>query len=597
MRWRLIVLIASLPLIAAQSAHTQEAPLPACAVACSVNPFTAPAGCDCNAPGGEAPPPVEVPAPAAPATDPSGSSEQPAPVEPGVPACQLACSVNPFTAPPGCNCVNIAIGGGGGGTAGPGPSGPSTESVWEDGLLSVGEILDYMEALYRQRIAGVQHYYYLERMVVGQQQAYLPQNGFTFVPVTYTPQTPAQSAAGAQAPIQGVDTLLTVVKELEKVDRDGHPAMKVLTPQEAAQRAVNDAEIMAQASAEEAAAARALANDPSLFFGALAGIAEAFGAGAIGGELESAQVEMQAQLGTEQEDDSLFAEDVVGELMELKQIQDKEVLASIEAGSTGPIDSRRLYLGHYSRESLRFVQGPRCASRVGCSLAEIENYVRSVLGVDPDQIEELAGQSTNPLNTANFLLGNIICIVWRPSVEALEGFQMPSEPLQEETGAGPATINRATAAELWLPISRDLMPQLWGGGSQDPLLGEGNHDRPLRMKVVLASPTPSGFETTVLDRVYDDHHLVETAAGPPLFEPHKIRQEFARGLCPQSTEDPDAILANLLNIFGGNGGQEALTEGCIFDHRFVSDTYRKDFIVNGDWLNPQDKALLASQPW
>ena len=110
MRWRFISLIASLLVITVQSAQTQEAPVPTCAVACSVNPFTAPASCNCGATGGEAPAdtpvPVETPTtPAAPVVaEPSDSAEQPAPVEPGVPTCQLACSVNPFTVPTGCDC-------------------------------------------------------------------------------------------------------------------------------------------------------------------------------------------------------------------------------------------------------------------------------------------------------------------------------------------------------------------------------------------------------------------------------------------------------------------------------------------------------------
>ena len=119
MRWRLVALIASLPLMAVQVAHAQNStPMPACQVACQVNPFTAPAACDCNAPGGE--PVTETPGDPVPAV--TQPAAQPVPAEPGVPSCELACRVNPFTAPAACDCNGPTEpdgGGGGGNTTAP----------------------------------------------------------------------------------------------------------------------------------------------------------------------------------------------------------------------------------------------------------------------------------------------------------------------------------------------------------------------------------------------------------------------------------------------------------------------------------------------
>ena len=129
MRWRLAALIAFLPLIAGHvSAAQNSAPQPTCEVACRVNPFTAPAGCDCNAPAGERvaespadPVPQKEPAPPA-VTQPA---DQPAPAAPRVPSCELACRVNPFTAPAGCACNA----GGGGAAAGGGTPAPDASSA------------------------------------------------------------------------------------------------------------------------------------------------------------------------------------------------------------------------------------------------------------------------------------------------------------------------------------------------------------------------------------------------------------------------------------------------------------------------------------
>jgi hypothetical protein len=124
MRWQLVALIAYLPLMTAQVAHAQDgAPAPSCQRACQVNPFTAPVGCDCNAPRGEA---TEAPADQ-PQTDPAPPAatrplDQPAPSEAGVPSCELACRVNPFTAPAACACNGG--GGGGAGTTAPAVSSP-----------------------------------------------------------------------------------------------------------------------------------------------------------------------------------------------------------------------------------------------------------------------------------------------------------------------------------------------------------------------------------------------------------------------------------------------------------------------------------------
>ena len=121
MRWQLIAFIALLPIASTQVADAQDAPTPTCEVACRVNPFTAPASCDCNGTGSETPvnsvpqtepaPPVEV--------QPAVPIQAPPPAEPGVPSCEVSCRVNPFTAPAGCDCN--APTGNGGGSGGPVP--------------------------------------------------------------------------------------------------------------------------------------------------------------------------------------------------------------------------------------------------------------------------------------------------------------------------------------------------------------------------------------------------------------------------------------------------------------------------------------------
>ncbi len=131
MRLRLVLLISFLPFIAAQVVHAQDsAPVPSCQVACQVNPFTAPAACDCNAPGGEtAPEAPDDPAPPA-ASQPAAL---PAPSEAGVPSCELACRVNPFTAPASCACS-----GGGGGAAG--ATAPAADAVAADAVAPVSAL-------------------------------------------------------------------------------------------------------------------------------------------------------------------------------------------------------------------------------------------------------------------------------------------------------------------------------------------------------------------------------------------------------------------------------------------------------------------------
>lgn len=61
MRWRLFVLVAFLSIVGVQVAHTRgSTQQPSCEVACEVNPLTAPVSCDCAALGGEAVEPAPV---------------------------------------------------------------------------------------------------------------------------------------------------------------------------------------------------------------------------------------------------------------------------------------------------------------------------------------------------------------------------------------------------------------------------------------------------------------------------------------------------------------------------------------------------------
>ena len=128
MRGQLIFFTALLTLAASQIAYAQNGQAqPTCEVACRVNPFTAPTSCNCDGAGNETetPTPAEsAPAEPTPQTEPApplrAEPTQPRPpAEPGVVDCEVACRVNPFTAPADCNCngstasgVDSGVGGG-----------------------------------------------------------------------------------------------------------------------------------------------------------------------------------------------------------------------------------------------------------------------------------------------------------------------------------------------------------------------------------------------------------------------------------------------------------------------------------------------------
>jgi len=615
MSWRAVALIACLPLMAVQVAHTQTgAPQPSCAVACRVNPFTAPAGCNC-APSGEAVKPS--PADSAPQTTPAPpvvsqpAAPSPASTEPGVPTCELACKVNPFTAPPECDCAGgiVGRGGTGGGAAGPGAS-TSPEAIAADGMVSPGELLDYMEQLYRARIAGVRNYYFLERMVVGQSPQARVQPRAAIVPASFV------QLAVPQTPITGVNTLLTRQRSFTKVDRDGHPAMKEETPAERTQRLVNDPGYLARATPREAAAAKALAKDPAAIFGALGSVADLLAGKGAGDALRKEETAVRAALGKDQQDTDPFAEDVLHELQELKRVQDAEAVRL--SGARSPADrfvqhttgrdtatevsrdyGRRLYLGHYDRVTRRFTRGPRCASDLACTAQEIWRYTFEGMWRQAIAVERFE-------DDANAEIGRFVpCMVWRPTEEALAEIRLPGR-LREGLRGGSAPH----AAELWLPIADRVLAMLRPsdssdaripGSSRDPLQGAGNHDRPIRMQVVFMTPANLGFELMILDRVYDDFRPVETSAGPPLFEPHQVRQQIRNTPCEGPINAGEVLEMSvwpLARIGAGDADPEARCAAALDESRVAAVEYlRKEFTANRAPLNPHEEAIRLAEPW
>ena len=137
MRWRILTFTAILfltPLVAS----SQQPAQPTCMRACSVNPITAPAACDCEAIlNQETTPPEPAPPPA----------------QPAAPTCEVACAVNPLTAPAGCNC-NATISTGSGGPA------PSNS---DGGEPTAGDLFDEMIATWEAEIAQVENYLLIEK--------------------------------------------------------------------------------------------------------------------------------------------------------------------------------------------------------------------------------------------------------------------------------------------------------------------------------------------------------------------------------------------------------------------------------------------------
>ena len=450
--------------------------------------------------------------------------------------CKAACSVAlPSAPPPGCDCAEIAqdsdgsdVGSGSSGSTGL----PSTDTIAEDGVVSVGELIDYMEQLYRARVAGVQHYYFFERMVVAQSE-----QGASSVLGSIS-----QGMPSIQGGLTGVNTAIPVVRAFDKVQKDGNPSMKPLTPRERNERSVkNDPEIAARATADEKRAAEALAADPSLFFGALGQVADILAGSGAGDRLREAEAEMRANLGQEEkeaEEDSL-AEDILAELLALKQILDAEeaAIAESSSGEAEQINSS-VYLGAYRErgEALTFSRGPRCEMHQGCTLEEIGRYVNHRYQLNGDESFSL---------------------VWRPTQGAMSALG------NSELGAnssGELSLANATGAELWFQISNSLAYM----SAQLALTQEGKEtaspkqesidaattdaDRVIRMKVTLANPTNAGFSVQTLDRVYRDFRPVETDAGPPMVEPHLIREQLGNWVCGENIDVADL---SLYHIFDG----------------------------------------------
>lgn len=568
MRWQLVFVTACLSVTVSQVAHTQSgAPQPACEAACRVNPFTAPAGCDCRGTWGQpaAPAPTD-PAPETNAPPPQQNppEEPPTPTEPAAASCELACKVNPFTAPPGCKCATgiTGRGGTGGGSTAPGPA-ITPEAIAEDGMVSVRELVDYMEQLYLARIAGVQHYYFFEQMVVAQPQQAArsrPRAG----PRILLAST-AQSSAAPQGGLTGINTLVPVSRNFKKeVLEDGKPTIKPVTQREVNEWRVKNDPAMAHASADERSAAEALSRDPSMFFGALGQVADMLAGKGAGDALRGEQKAMAAALKLEQQqaEEDTTAEDVLGELQELRTLLDKE--AADEAAREmqaknerqGFFDKAReastggrqeevtssVFLGFYGIEGDKviFQRGARCANQTGCTLVEIGRYISGV--------HRAQGVNLNSERAPTFAM------VWRPDPKALAGF---GDANLGEPEPRRATLADATMAEVWFQIGNELSlisifaaAQADGTGPAAVNLAsfqdaaKSDVDRVIRMKVVLATPTNAGFSVQRIDRVYLDFRPVETGAGSPMVEPHRIREELGQWVCGEEVDVADVITAD-----------------------------------------------------
>ncbi len=533
MGWPLTVLTVVFALTATAVAQGQNSNQQWCQAACKVAPANAPPpGCDCETL--------------------SLASEEPAtpiitlPVEADVEArqvpaeatsCALACSADPLTAPEECDCTGVIPLGGGVG-AGGNSGGISAESITADGTVTIRELLDYMEQVYRTRIEEVQQYYFFERMVVAS-----PPQAAVFEPeVSFMLASDTQSTPQTQQGATGVSTVTPIARNF-KVSRDsGRPMVEPATRLDVnTHRVQNDPKISERATADEQAAVEALAQDPALLLEALSGLlGEEFG----GGDLQEAADDMRASFDQDAEQAKEdFAEDVLGELLGLKQALDASGAYAKEG---------QLWAGYYiispGHYYMRFERVTRCASVDGCNVyefdkASFELYALSVLA-DGD------------LEDKDIDYG--ICLIWRPPSQALASFQLGAVGQSDATGA---SVNAAQLAELWLALSPRIQQQLfkqikdqnelnWSSYlAEEPgwkekakqyeqqaekfiELDESHFkDRPLRMRVRFASN--SGLQD--IDRIYTKFRSVG-----PMFEPHRIREKFTAWACGEDSDQQPA---------------------------------------------------------
>jgi hypothetical protein len=363
--------------------------------------------------------------------------------------------------------------------------------------------------------------------------------------------------------------------------------MKNDAPGERARQAANrDPDPFDRLSAEEEQIARAAAKDPTLLLGGLASVAALLSNGA-GDALRKKQDEIRAELAAEQQDEDAFAEDILGELLELKRALQRQASWTLEPGGVPRVapgraelfTGTRVYPGVIYDEpgKIAFKRGPRCAAPVACTTFELANFFETI----DETLEDQIGSSYRPFYS----------LVWRPSADALADFQVG--------GAPPADSSVVTAAELWLPVP---------GGYEnfdDWVLRDGSLsagiDRPVRMQVVLGRA--DGGEGQTLDRVYGDFRPVQTGPGlPRLFEPHRIREQLGRMRCERDV-DLREVGRILLGGEGGSQLEEDVERGrrltaqqrCAVAALAAVDRIRSRFTVNQPPPSAADEALMIQE--
>ena len=491
MRWHAIGFAASLSLFAVQALHAQDGLSEQfCGLVCRINPSEAPAACNCRTSAADVP--AQTPAPPAPKVF---SPEPQPPSDPNDTDCQLACT-NPLAAPAHCNCRVIQGGAAGspGGAGGAPAAAVTPASIVADGVVSVSELLDYMEQLYRSRIAGVQRYQFLERKVVGRS----------------SPQSRSEQEQGQ--PTKGVDTMMAEMYVLDKVNRGGHEAYKILTPPEkAARRDLTPPPGSKKPRFYEAG--KAVQKDPAMLLEALGfkGLAK----------------DMRGQVEQEKSDEDLFAEDVLEELLALKRAADAEAAAASAAQDVAR--SQELsYLGvGWVREgTLKFTgTDARCKNPLGCTMDEIvRNLPRD--------------------NPTNWFQKHRVCLVWSPPSGT---FTLAKFTLREGVAA-----DKPMGGQLWLPIPHEVLDFLIRGGARDEaeltISSEEDVDRPIRAVVAFATSTDSDrsgpHKYMIYDRVYGDFRSIGkgTGDGPKLNVPHKMREQLRTAPCEAPLRDRKRVL-------------------------------------------------------
>lgn len=562
MRWQLVALFTALPLLAVHPAYAQSGKSdPLCELACWMSPSDAPASCGCKtSEAGDGP--VTKPSPA------------PAPVTPTASKCRVICEKNPLTAPAGCDCT-VPTEGSRAGTVG-GGMGPAVtpKSIVADGMVSVGELLDYMIQLYRSRIAGVQRYHFLERTVVGQSSPLARiGNEPRLIPV-------ANQQLAQNKPIKGVDTMIPGMYFLEKVMRAGHEAFKVLTPPE---KAALQADMLAAPPD-----AKALMKNPALFFEALG--------------MKGMTKDMTDQLESEKNDEELFAEDVLEELLALKKAFDAEATAAVlakdaqqargekdaqQAGgkkkAQGLGSKRPLRVGWVRKGTLEFTFGNNvfCKSALGCTLKEIAMSIPGVSNAHLDWFAE-----------------RVFCLIWSP----LNGtFAIPSFAMK------PGISPNEMYANLWLPFPDEvLFSPLKEEGYAGLVSSKEDVDRPIRATVLFHGRPASGssefMEDMLWDRVYGDFRTIKNKGeGPAMNVPHRIREQLRSATCPGSV-DGDRVLTMLTSgefkyvtkrVMEGRADQEERCAAALHTAKLnVTDRIREKFQVNKPLPSASEEARM-----